>query len=241
MGDGCRNTQSPALSFEQHPQTCNRTSTNLFPELPDTTFDPRHHYTNSSDFFFHPGYLPIPNLLPTFASSDVNQLVSTSGELPNLARYTVTPSSQSESSRTSQTTISSANFLDDSPAPPKKPIPGIEPTCYIEIDRVPSLKCALCSRVFASTSALERHTRDHTRFTCTKGCAKSFTSKKDRSRHEGSVHASQNLQCEICGRKGRKDNMRRHMKTHKDEPTASANMGQGKTPIKLHEERDACG
>ena len=85
----------------------------------------------------------------------------------------------------------------------------------IAIPRAKGSTCSQCSRSFPSTSLLGRHLKSHRRFACSKGCAQVFTLKKDLQRHENTIHSHlQLIRCEHCGREGRKDNMRRHMKIH---------------------------
>lgn len=210
-GDSCRNPRSPRSSFEQDLQPINRTSTSLFPQSGShLNLD----YINSSDSLFDPDHSPIPSLLPTFGQCDDDQFVPTSSEPPTLAR-SLSSTSHSETAQTPPT-VPSANFPYADLAPSSTPL---------ALSRHLAFKCADCSRSFPSRSRLDHHLKTHESFKCTKGCLKRFTLEKDRRRHENTIHAAQNSQCEICGRKGRKDNIKRHMMTHEGERSSNAKIG----------------
>ena len=209
-GDSCRNTRTLRSSFEQGPRSVNRTSTNLFPQ---SDFDLNHNDINSMNTFFDLDPSSTANFPPTYGTPDDDQLVSQSSDAPTLSRSPLSSTSHSETVERPPT-VSSASFQHANLTPSKTPLRDSEPARYLPVSGGPAFKCAKCPRVFASRSLLERHWKTCERFRCTKGCNKSFTLEKDRRRHESTIHEDQNVQCEICGRKGRKDNLRRHMRTH---------------------------
>ena len=214
--------ESCGILDDQGSQLFNRTSTNLFP---DVDFDLNYDYANSSDTLFRPDYLPIPDFLSPHETPNADQVVSTSNELPSQAESSVSSSSRSKTSPISHRGISSSSFPNASIAPSDMPLPDDEPTRYLAVSRATALTCEECPRVFTSTSLLKRHLKTHTRFACTKGCTKSFTSKKDRGRHDATIHGNQIVQCPKCDHMGRKDNMKRHMKIHEGRPTQDMNIG----------------
>lgn len=214
IGDGCWTAHSHVLGFERHPQPCNCMSMNHVPECPVTNFDATYDHIDGSDSLFHHDDLPMPDFFPAFDTVDTDHSVSLSSEPPNLDGSSSSPISNSEDSNAPQMTPPSPEPLEDTITLSRTRHPDPECRGYLAIPRAPTLKCSACARVFGSTSHLERHSEDHARFTCTKGCKKTFTSKKDRRRHEKDVHEKQKLRCKVCGRVSRRDNMKRHMKTH---------------------------
>ena len=173
------------------------TSTSLSLE-PD--FGMNHDCFSNSDPLFHSDHL------------DTRRPICLDGS-QTLIGPSLSPSSRSEVSTTPYTPSFSANLLGACLTPSSTSFDKA-PVTYLAVPRAPALTCAECPQVFASTSSLERHSRSHRRFACCQGCTKTFTSRKDCRRHESTIHAGENVQCEICGRRGRKDNMRRHMKRH---------------------------
>ena len=195
-------SQTAARSTIEEKFDC--TNTNLFPE---TDFD-----LNRTDSLSLPHCSP-PSLLRASDTLEEEPLVSTSSKSPGSAESSLSSSARSETSKTPHTTIYSTSPGNASLVP-SDPMGSDDGSAKVAISKSSALRCAECPQAFASTSLLERHSRSHTRFACTKGCAKSFTVEKDRRRHESTIHGNQNPQCEVCGRKLRKDNMRRHMKLH---------------------------
>ena len=203
-------SQTPHSRFEQDLQPSDRTNTNLFPE---TDFDLNYDYFNSSDSLFHPDYSPMPDILPAFETFEDDPFVSTSSESPGLAGSSLSSSSRSETSKIPHTTTYS-NTSGNASLAPSDTLGRDNESARIAISKSSALRCAECSQVFACTSRLERHSKSHARFACAKGCAETFALDKDRRRHESTIHGNSKLQCEVCGRKCRKDNLRRHMKIH---------------------------
>ena len=190
-------------------QPFDHTSTN--PSLePDLNLN--HDYLSNSDLFLHSDRSPIPDV-PS-GTLDDNQFVSAACEPSSLVGPSLSPSSRSEVFTTPYTPTSSASSSGGCLASSSTSLPDKAPVTYLAVSRAPASTCAECPQVFASANSLERHSRNHRRFACTQGCTKTFTSRKDCRRHESTIHAGENIQCGICGRKGRKDNMRRHMKRH---------------------------
>ena len=190
-------------------QPFDHTSTN--PSLePDLNLN--HDYLSNSDPFLHSDRSPIPDV-PS-GTLDDDQFVSPACEPPSLVGPSLSPSSRSEVFTTPYTPTSSASSSGGCLASSSTSLPDKAPVTYLAVSRAPASTCAECPQVFASANSLERHSRNHRRFACTQGCTKTFTSRKDCKRHESYIHAGENIQCEICGRKSRKDNMRRHMKRH---------------------------
>ena len=117
--------------------------------------------------------------------------------------------SSSADYNTPQTTVSSNSLPDtDSPQMSNSAI-GL-PAIYKE----PGSQCINCKNVYASSN-FEHHSRTCKRFRCTvEGCSKTFTLNKDLERHKTNVHEKKLSLCKRCGKKFRKDNLVRHMRTH---------------------------
>ena len=187
-----------------------RIGSNLFPEI---GFDLDYDFVSSSKPPFHPNNLPLPEPYSSHDLDQANQLRSTSSQHMFLAGPLLSPSSSSQPPTTPDANYSSSRSSNASVIPPQTPMDCKEPCA---LPRAPAYRCVECPGLFATKMLLERHSKSHRRciFTCTKGCSKTFTTKKDRMRHEGTIHGDQLVQCETCGRRGRKDNIRRHKKIH---------------------------
>ena len=185
------------------------TSLNLFPE---SDFDLDYDFNSSSDSPFHPISLP-PETYPSHDLDDPEELSSTSSEHLHLAGSSLSSSSFSQPSTTLYANTSSTGSSNASVIAPQTPSKCKEPRA---LPRAPALACVECPRIFPTKGLLERHSKSHKRciFTCTKGCSKTFTLKKDLMRHIDTVHGDKLVQCETCGRRGRSDNIRRHRKIH---------------------------
>ena len=168
--------------------------------------------SNSKDL--HPSeILPMTNRLDVCETIEINQTVPKCSQRPSSAQSSLS-SLYSQTAGAPQTSSSSDRLSSTVLAPADSPLSKCNSVEYPAVPRISLLTCTNCPRVFASRSLLQRHMKAHISFACTKGCGKSFTLKKDRKRHENTVHENQSLQCKYCGRTGRKDNIKRHMKTH---------------------------
>ena len=188
--------------------------------LPDSTID-----VDQIDFMF--------DQPPTLAGSPL--FSSSASMTPQTLLETVPSTSASMTPQTLLETVPSTS-ASMTPQTPLERVPSASAsmTPQTPLETVPSASASQAStlRAFsdpsgshpvrtvaiprARTSTLQRHKKSQVRVACTRGCPETFVGKKERRRHESSVHDRQDPECPRCGRKCRKDNIRRHMrKKHK--------------------------
>ncbi|KAJ3679438.1 hypothetical protein LUZ60_017449 [Juncus effusus] len=78
-----------------------------------------------------------------------------------------------------------------------------------------------CGKAFRFASKLKKHEQSHVKLECTevicteKGCLKHFSNAKCLIKHVQSCHKY--INCNICGEKQLKKNIKRHMRSHENE------------------------
>lgn len=91
----------------------------------------------------------------------------------------------------------------------------------------PMFSCSICGKSFKTKSCLTVHSYRHCNevHTC-QICSSTFPDKGGLSKHMRTVHTPKKcFVCKICGKAGtRSDNMRIHVKTHKNKVSASCNL-----------------
>ena len=166
------------------------------------------------------------DLPPLESTIDVGQSDSISSQPPTLAGSSLPSASASMTPQTPleaglPASASQANTLEAFSEPARN-----DSVRHVAISKAPAFTCEACRRerphesprAFPTTTLLERHKKSHVRFACTKGCAKTFSTKKDRERHERNQHEGRLDTCPICGQPSRKDNIKRHMRRHESRP-----------------------
>ena len=200
-------------SCPEQPENRTDTRTSLFP---GSFFDLNHDGNNSNNSLFHLDENPAFDL-PLHSPMDISDTsFPRSSELSSSSEPSFCSSRAVRSSHSDVTFASSAGSPHKSLEPHQSPPPCNPLSSAIPISRAKTLRCLFCPRTFTNKALLKRHAETHSqaKYVCTKGCLKNFTLDKDRVRHEETVHGDGSVFCEICRRKGRKDNIKRHMKVH---------------------------
>ncbi|MCJ1280580.1 hypothetical protein MMC21_008409 [Puttea exsequens] len=222
-GDSCGDPQVTGFTYPEHDlRPVNFADTNQFFEV---GFDLNYDFNNSSDPPFHLEISPVPSSATAGEASDMTRPISTSTEPSKFAGSDLSSSTPPDPSDASYSSISSASspYAGLMPARSSTQL-DIAPPAYKAISRAHATTCKNCSRVFTSNALLKRHLKTHDRFACyVDTCTKTFTVAKDRDRHLNTMHAGNISQpiklysCNKCHHQDkRKDNLKRHMKTHED-------------------------
>jgi uncharacterized C2H2 Zn-finger protein len=225
------NTSGPYTNYVTY-QPVNGDHWSVLPLPKDRRPDPFLHFNSdlnyddnkNSESLFHPDYPLLPDLPHLDEFVDIDQAFSTSSELSNLMGSSLPCLAPLEALRSPRTLIPSTL----STSTPHVPRDSSPPTSLGHRDSLSSNSeaprplemakgrvwaCLTCGKGFSAKALLDRHCQSHQKLVCPRGCGEIAKSKKDLQRHVDLVHDDKKLSCDFCDYRGRKDNLKRHVKT----------------------------